>query len=143
MLGHDKTGRLIRPGPIRQPVRPSKGQSGVLQTIDHSVAGSITAQPPESHLSTLWVAANRWPYQVGCLTPRRGAVGIFYSPSRQGEYSPYLAPSNYWLFARPQKNAPRKKFGSNEKVKSETEAYFEAKDKSFYKKRDHPRRRLC
>ena len=48
--------------------------------------------------------------------------------------TPDLAPSNYWLFARPQKNAPGKRFGSHEKVISETEAYFEAKDKSFYKK---------
>ena len=130
MLGHDNTSRLIRPGPIRQPVRPSKGQSGVLQTIDHSVARSMTAQPPESLFSTFWVAAIRW----GVLLLCKGEIGIFYSPSRQGEYSPDLAPSNYWLLARPQKNAPGKRFGSKEKVKSETEAYFEAKDKSFYKK---------
>ena len=50
------------------------------------------------------------------------------------DYFSDLAPSNYWLFARPQKNAPGKRFGSNGKVISETEAYFEAKDKSFYKK---------
>ena len=43
--GHDKTSRLIGSGPIRPPVRPSKGQSSVLQAIDHSVAGSMTAQP--------------------------------------------------------------------------------------------------
>ena len=41
-------------------------------------------------------------------------------------YSPNLAPSNYWLQG--------KRFGSNKKVISETEVYFEAKDKSFYKK---------
>ena len=40
------TSRLIGSGPIRPPVGPSKGQSGVLQAIDHSVAGSMTAQPP-------------------------------------------------------------------------------------------------
>ena len=50
------------------------------------------------------------------------------------DYSLDLAPSNYWLFARPQKNTPGTRFGSNEKEISETEAYFEAKDKSFYKK---------
>ena len=56
------------------------------------------------------------------------------APANRVDYFPDLAPSNYWLFARPQKNAPRKRFGSNEKVISEIEAYFEAKDKSFYKK---------
>ena len=55
------------------------------------------------------------------------------APADRTDYSPDLAPSNYWLFARPQKNAPGKRFGSNGKVISETEAYFEAKDKSFYK----------
>ena len=45
-------------------------------------------------------------------------------------YSPDLAPSDYWLFA----NLKRKRFGSNEEVISETEPYFEAKDKSFSKK---------
>ena len=65
------------------------------------------------------------------------------APADRSDYSPDLAPSNYRLFARPQKNAPGKRFGSIEKVISETEAYFEAKDESFYKKRYHPRRRLC
>ena len=57
-LGHDTTSRLIGLGPIRLLVRPSKGQSSVLQAIDHSVAGSITAQPPGSRPNTLWVAAH-------------------------------------------------------------------------------------
>ena len=39
---------LIGSGPIWPPVRPSKGQSSILQAIDHSVAGSMTAQAPES-----------------------------------------------------------------------------------------------
>ena len=56
VLGHDKTSRLIGSGPIRTPVRPSKGQSSVLQAIDHTVAGSMTAQPPGSHPSVLRVA---------------------------------------------------------------------------------------
>ena len=56
------------------------------------------------------------------------------APTNRADYSPDLAPSNYRLFAKPEKNAPGKRFGSNEKVISETEAYFEAKDKSFYKK---------
>ena len=52
-------------------------------------------------------------------------------------YSPDLASSNYWLFADLKRMLPGKKFGSNEEVISETEAYFEAKDKSFYKKGRH------
>ena len=57
VLGH-KTSRLIGLGPIRPPVRPSKGQSSVLQAIDHSVAGSMTAQLPGSRPSALWVTAH-------------------------------------------------------------------------------------
>ena len=48
-------------------------------------------------------------------------------------HSPDLAPSDYWLFADPKKMIQGKRFGSNEEVIAETEAYFEAKDKSFYK----------
>jgi len=48
-------------------------------------------------------------------------------------YSPDLAPSDYWLFADLKKMLAGKKFRSNGEVISETEAYFEAKDKSFYK----------
>ena len=44
-----------------------------------------------------------------------------------------LAPRDYWLFADLKRMLTGKRFGSNEKVISETEAYFEAKDKSFYK----------
>ena len=49
-------------------------------------------------------------------------------------YSPDLAPSTYWLFADLKRMLQGKRFGSNEEVVSETEASFEAKDKSFYKK---------
>ena len=87
MLGHVGTSRLIGSGPIRPPVRPSKGQSDVLQAIDHSVAGSMTAQPPGIRPSALRVTTHG--QQVasleGVLPLCRGAVGVFYSPSRQGE----------------------------------------------------------
>ena len=43
------TSRLIGSGPIRPHVRPNKAQSGVLQAIDHSVTGSMTAQPTGHH----------------------------------------------------------------------------------------------
>ena len=45
-----------------------------------------------------------------------------------------LVLSDYWLFANLKRMLQGKKFGSNEEVTSETEAYFEAKDKSFNKK---------
>ena len=45
-----------------------------------------------------------------------------------------LAPSDYWLFADLKKILQGKRFGSNEGVIAETEAYFESKDESFYKK---------
>lgn len=49
-------------------------------------------------------------------------------------YSPDLASSDYYLFADLKRMLQGKRFGSNEEVIAETEAYFEAKDKSFYKK---------
>ena len=49
-------------------------------------------------------------------------------------YSPYLAPSNYWLFGDLKKMLQGKRFGSKEEVFAETEAYFESRDESFYKK---------
>lgn len=48
-------------------------------------------------------------------------------------YSPDLASSDYWLFAELKKMFAGKKFRTNEEVIAETEAFFEAKDKSFYK----------
>ena len=45
-----------------------------------------------------------------------------------------LAPSDNWTFADLKKNLQGKRFGSNEEMISETEAYFVAKDKSFDKK---------
>ena len=49
-------------------------------------------------------------------------------------YSLDLAPRDYYLFADLKRMLQVKRFGSNEEVISETEAYFEAKNKSFYKK---------
>lgn len=48
-------------------------------------------------------------------------------------YSPDLAPSDSWLFADLKKMLQRKRFYSNDEVMAATEAYFEAKDKAFYK----------
>ena len=45
-----------------------------------------------------------------------------------------LAPSDYYPFSDLKRMPQGKRFGSNEEVISETEAYFEANDKSFYKK---------
>ena len=49
-------------------------------------------------------------------------------------YSPDLAPSDYWLFADLKRMLQGKRFGSNEEVILETEAYFEAKEELFNKK---------
>ena len=49
-------------------------------------------------------------------------------------YSPYLAPSDYWLFANLKKMLQRKRFGSSEEAIAKTAAYFESKDESFDKK---------
>ena len=46
-------------------------------------------------------------------------------------YSPDLAPSDYYLFADLKKMLQGKRFYFNEEVITETNAYFEAKDKSF------------
>lgn len=48
-------------------------------------------------------------------------------------YSPDLAPSDYWLFSDLKKTLRGKRYGTDEEVIAETEAYFEGKDKSFYK----------
>ena len=49
-------------------------------------------------------------------------------------YSPDLAPSEFYLFADLKKMLQGKRFSSDDEVIAATEAYFEAKDKSFYKK---------
>ena len=52
----------------------------------------------------------------------------------QPPYSPDLAPTYYSIFADLKKMLQRKRFGSNEEMIAETEAYFESKDESLYKK---------
>ena len=49
-------------------------------------------------------------------------------------YSPDLVRSDYWLFPNLKKMLQGKRFVSNEEVIDKTEAYFESKDDSFYKK---------
>ena len=50
-------------------------------------------------------------------------------------YSLDLTSSDYWQFADLKRMLQGKRFVSNEEVMSETEVHFEAKDKTFYKKR--------
>ena len=52
-------------------------------------------------------------------------------------YSPDLALSDHWLFADLKRMLLEKRFSSNEEVISEIEVYFEAQDKSFFKKKRH------
>ena len=104
MLGQFGTSRLIRLGPIRPPVRPSKGQSGVLQAIDHSVARSMTAQPPGIRPSALQVATHG--QQVaslgGGLTPLQRCSRYILQPQPTGwTYSSLLntaVTTMLWLF---------------------------------------------
>ncbi|XP_025162257.1 histone-lysine N-methyltransferase SETMAR-like [Harpegnathos saltator] len=48
-------------------------------------------------------------------------------------YSPDLAPSDFFLFADLKRMLAGKKFSTDEEVIAEAEAYFEAKEKSYYK----------
>jgi len=48
-------------------------------------------------------------------------------------YSPDLAPSDFFLFADLKRMLAGKKFSSDEEVIAETEAYFETREKSYYK----------
>lgn len=50
-------------------------------------------------------------------------------------YSPDLGPSDYYLFTYLKSMLQGERFASNDKVIAEANAYFEGKDKSFYKKR--------
>ena len=49
-------------------------------------------------------------------------------------YSPDLAPSDFYLFADLKKMLHGKRFSSDDEVVAATDAYLEAKDKSFDKK---------
>ena len=106
------TSRLIWSGPIRPPVRPSKGQSGVLQAIDHSVTGLVTAQPPGIHTSALRVATHG--QQVASL-----AGASYPSAEVQSAYS--TAPADKTPIERTQSGATSKgqsedKCNANEKL---------------------------
>jgi [histone H3]-lysine36 N-dimethyltransferase SETMAR len=48
-------------------------------------------------------------------------------------YSPDLAPSEFFLFADLKRMLAGKKFSTNQEVIAETEAYFEAISKSYFK----------
>ena len=69
-------------GPIRTPA----GLSGVFQAIDHSAAGSMTAQSPGFRPSALRLATHGQQVTTWgeLLTFYRDAVTVFYCPSRQG-----------------------------------------------------------
>ncbi|KAF7271965.1 hypothetical protein GWI33_015201 [Rhynchophorus ferrugineus] len=49
------------------------------------------------------------------------------------DWNDHLVPSDYFLFSDLYRMFAGKKFSLNEEVITETEAYFEAKDKSYYK----------
>ncbi len=74
------TSRLIGSGPSDLPSSPSKGQSGVLQVTDRSAT-----RIPSSRITGRHPRPTGTPIGGGVLPLYRGAVGVFYSPSRQGE----------------------------------------------------------
>ena len=144
MLGHDKTIRLIRSGSIRPPIKPSKGQSGMLLAIDHSVAGSMTAQPPGSRLSALWFEANRWPHQWGgILLLCRSAVIVFYSSSRQGGLFSRSGPQQQLAVCKTSKECSRNEIWLQWKSDIWNWSIFSGQRQIILQKRYHPRRRLC
>ena len=59
---------------------------------------------------------------------------LYFELSPHPPYSPDLAPSDHWLFADLKRMLQGKRFSSSKEVILDTEAYFDAKDKSFYKK---------
>ncbi|GFV60411.1 putative DD34D transposase [Trichonephila clavipes] len=48
-------------------------------------------------------------------------------------YNPDLAPSNFFLFSDLKRMLAGQKFCADEEVIAETEAYFQAEEKSYYK----------
>ena len=76
--------------------------------------------------SAEWTAAGKSCQKYPKTQASAGKVlaSVFWNP----------APSDYWLFAAPKRMFKGKRFDSNEEVISETEAYFEAKDRSLNKK---------
>ena len=76
---------IDRIGTIWPPVRPSRGQCGVLQAIDPSVVRPVTAQPPGLKTSALRFTMHGQQVALlegGVLPLCKGVVGILYSPSR-------------------------------------------------------------
>ena len=73
--------------------------------------------------------------QVNCNDGKTTWIALRISSTPTlSSYSLDLVPSDYWLFADLKRMLQGKRFGSNEEVILETAAFFEAKDKVFYKK---------
>ena len=80
------------------PIRPSKGQSDVLQVIDHSVTGSMTAQSPRFRNSALRVATQG--QQMASFERRSypsAEVQSAYSTALADRALHYLVWSGCWL----------------------------------------------
>jgi hypothetical protein len=58
---------------------------------------------------------------------------LYYKLLPYPPYSQGLAPSDFFMFADFKRMLAGKKFSTNEQVIPETEVYFEAKEKSYYK----------
>ena len=72
--------------------------------------------------------------EIGKKRPQIKKKKVLFEFFPHPPHSPDLAPSDYYLFTNLKRMLHGERFGSNEEVIAETEAYFETKDKSFYKK---------
>ena len=89
-------------------------------------------QPQMKKKKVLFHQGNGTMSQVDCNDGKLHELHFELLP--QPRYSPDLVPSDFKLFTDLKMILQRKRFGSNEEVISETEAYFETRDTSFNKK---------
>ena len=100
----------------------------LLVRLKDEIAKKTTAHEEEkNHLSSRQYTVPQVNENDGKIVEIR--LGIASPPTILSRSSP----RDYWLFTDLKKMLQGKRFGSNEEVIAETEAYFEAKDKSFYK----------
>ncbi|EFN77918.1 Histone-lysine N-methyltransferase SETMAR, partial [Harpegnathos saltator] len=67
-----------------------------------------------------------------CTKTALGIHKLGYELLPHAAYSPDLAPCDYFLFPNLKKWLGGKRFGSNEEVITETNAYFEGLEKTYY-----------
>ena len=106
----------------------SKYYKALLMCLKEEIAKKMSTNKEKSHLSPRQCIMSQVDHNDAKLHELHFEL-LLHPP-----YSPDLASSNYWLFTDLKRILQGKRFGSNKEVILETEAYFEAKNKSFYKK---------